>query len=91
MFAVLDFWVEGVRIQCGVPEVGLSDQPGHEALVPVLGTVMGPWEVVGGQRCPAQSGTWRFSGVWISSPPTSNSVQYVLSWAGISSSGCQIS
>ena len=52
-FVVPDCWFEGEHVQCGVHEVGLSDQPGHEALVPVLGVVTGPWEAVGGWRRPA--------------------------------------
>ena len=42
-----------MRVQCGVPEVGLSDRSGHEALVPVLGMVMEPWGVVEGCHLPA--------------------------------------
>ena len=53
MFVVLDSRVEGVRLQCSVLEVGLNDQPGHKALAPVLVTVAGPWEAVGGRRHPA--------------------------------------
>ena len=36
-----------------VEGVGLSDWPGHEAPVPVLDAVAGPWEVVGGWCHPA--------------------------------------
>ena len=50
MFVVPDCRGEGARVQCGVPVVGLNDWSGHEALVPVLGVVAGPWEVVGGHR-----------------------------------------
>ena len=31
---------EGVRVQCGVPVVGLSDQPGQQVFVPVLDVVV---------------------------------------------------
>ena len=54
MFIVSGFWVEGVRVQCGVPVLGLSDRLGQQALVPVLVTVIGPWEAVGGHRYPAR-------------------------------------
>ena len=50
MFVVPDFWVKGVHIQCSIPVVGLSDQPGQQGSVPVLVAVTGPWEVVEG-RC----------------------------------------
>ena len=53
MFFVLGCRDEGVREQCGVPVVGLNGRPGHEALVPVLGAVAGPWEAVGGRCHPA--------------------------------------
>ena len=41
MFVVSDFQVEGARVQCGVPVVGLSDRPGLQVSVPVLVLVMG--------------------------------------------------
>ena len=41
-----------MRIQCGVPVVGLSDRPGQQGSVPVLVAVTGPWEVVEGWRRP---------------------------------------
>ena len=53
MFVVSDFRVEGARVQCGVPVVGLSDRPGLQVSVPVLVLVMGRWEAVEGRRCQA--------------------------------------
>ena len=52
MFIIPGFWVEGVRVQCGVPVVGQSDWPGLQVSVPVLGAVMGPWEEAEGRRHP---------------------------------------
>ena len=42
-----------MRVQCGVLVVGLIDQIGHEALVPVPVSVTVPWGVVEGRRLPA--------------------------------------
>ena len=53
MFIVPGSQAEGVRVQCGVPVVGLSDRPGQQVFVPVLDVVAGLWEVVGGHRHPA--------------------------------------
>ena len=53
MFFVPGCQVEGARVQCGVPEVGLIDRIGHKALVPVLVSVAEPWGVVEGCRLPA--------------------------------------
>ena len=56
MFIVPGFRGEGAHVQCGIPEVGLKDQSGHEALVPVLGVVMGPWVAVAGHHHPPDLG-----------------------------------
>ena len=52
MFVIPGFWVEAVRVQCGVLVVGQSDLPGLQVSVPVLGAVVGPWEETEGRRHP---------------------------------------
>ena len=98
MFIVPGFRGEGAHVQCGIPEVGLKDQSGHEALVPVLGVVNGAMGSGGRSSSSTRSGSSRFGGVSIWSPPTSDSSRVVSSQARVSCGhkpdeivGCQIS